>query len=89
MHGSNCVMVFSLAGKYVGLEDFVEITKKFTQGIAPSPTLDSSREHAGEEEDSVRKSSLDEKVKPSVWAVFLSLIMDTSLYQRDSFATDK
>ncbi|KAJ8271180.1 hypothetical protein COCON_G00100390 [Conger conger] len=50
-------MVSSKTGEYVGLEDFVEITKNFTQGIAPSPTLDSSREHAGEK-------SLDEKEEP-------------------------
>ncbi|KAG5849662.1 hypothetical protein ANANG_G00113300 [Anguilla anguilla] len=57
-------MVSSKTGKYVGLEDFVEITKKFTQGITPSPTLDSSRDPAreeDEEEDAVRKRSLNEK----------------------------
>ncbi|KAG9330726.1 hypothetical protein JZ751_022320 [Albula glossodonta] len=54
-------LVTSKNDKYVGLEDFVEITKQFTQGIAPSSPLPSSghtgTEEDDEDEDLIRKSS--------------------------------
>ncbi|KAJ8372642.1 hypothetical protein AAFF_G00280580 [Aldrovandia affinis] len=58
-------MVSSKSGKYVGLEDFVEITKNFTQCIAPSPMSDARGEEDDDDDDEMRKSrdnlSSDEK----------------------------
>ncbi|KAG7458444.1 hypothetical protein MATL_G00220310 [Megalops atlanticus] len=44
-------MVSSDTGGYVGVEDFVEITRKFTQSFAPPASLKSSADGCSEEEE--------------------------------------
>ncbi|KTG39698.1 hypothetical protein cypCar_00016654, partial [Cyprinus carpio] len=46
------------SSKYVDVEDFVEMTKKFTEGIACTPTPRTSGEDAKEEEKMLRKSDV-------------------------------
>ncbi len=47
---------FTAGSKYVNVEDFVEMTKKFTEGIACTPTLRTSGVDAKGEEKTLRKS---------------------------------
>lgn len=46
------------SSKYVDVEDFVEMTKKFTEGIACTPTPRTSGVDAKEEEKTLRKSDV-------------------------------
>ncbi|XP_059409740.1 wolframin [Carassius carassius] len=46
------------SSKYVDVEDFVEMTKKFTEGIACTPTLKTSSVDAKGEEKMLRKSDV-------------------------------
>lgn len=48
-----CVL---LAGQYVDLDDFVEITKQYAQGIAPTPGLDATQKKSpsSQEDKTVR-----------------------------------
>lgn len=47
-HTASGIALFpSTAGKYVGLDDFVEITKNFAQGITPASVPESSAEADG------------------------------------------
>nr|XP_695252.5 wolframin [Danio rerio] len=46
------------SSKYVDVEDFVEMTKKFTEGISRTPTLSPSGVYANEEEGILHKSDV-------------------------------
>ncbi|XP_051993919.1 wolframin-like isoform X2 [Xyrauchen texanus] len=60
--------------KYVDLEDFVEMTKKFTEGIGCTATASSAGVDAKRNEDTLRKSpgdgaTLDKRLRKTSWGM--------------------
>lgn len=53
-------MVTSETGSHVGLDDFVEITKKYAQGIAPSPIMAAAGGDDDDDDDEVVVKNPDE-----------------------------
>lgn len=53
-----CLCLSTASSKYVDVEDFVEMTKKFTEGIACTPTLRTSGIDAKAQEETLRKSDV-------------------------------
>ncbi|KAL0204045.1 hypothetical protein M9458_002063, partial [Cirrhinus mrigala] len=49
---------YTAGSKYVDVEDFVEMTKKFTEGIAGTPTQRTSGVDAKREEEMFSKSDV-------------------------------
>lgn len=50
------LLYFFAASSHVGLDDFVEMTKKYAQGIAPSPVMAA----AGDDDDEIVVKNPDE-----------------------------
>lgn len=54
-----CVCVFS-ASSHLSLDDFVEMTKKYAQGVAPSPVMAAAGGDDDDDEDDVVVRNPDE-----------------------------
>lgn len=74
-----CVLV---ASSSIGLDDFVEITKKYAQGIAPSPIMAAAGDDDDDDDDDVVVKNpdalpLQQKVCEDVTAFSLSYVSVT------------
>lgn len=54
------IMCVFAASSHVGLDDFVEMTKKYAQGVAPSPVMAAAGGDDDEDDDDVVVKSPDE-----------------------------
>uniref|UniRef100_A0A3B4GKD5 Wolframin ER transmembrane glycoprotein n=1 Tax=Pundamilia nyererei TaxID=303518 RepID=A0A3B4GKD5_9CICH len=71
-------MVTSEASSHVGLDDFVEMTKKYAQGIAPSPVMAAAGGDDDDDDDEIVVKNPDElplhqKVNSKAWEHFQAL----------------
>lgn len=55
-----CLLCVCAAGSHVGLDDFVEMTKKYAQGIAPPPVMATAGDDDDEDDDEVVVKNPDE-----------------------------
>lgn len=54
------VLCVSAASSHVGLDDFVEMTKKYARGVAPSPVMAAAGDDDDEDDDNVVVKNPDE-----------------------------
>ncbi|XP_036407313.1 wolframin-like [Megalops cyprinoides] len=69
-------LVTSESSKYVGLDDFVEITKKYAQGIAPASALDADGGDDDDDDDMAGKNPDDLPLHQKILKYPLHAIME-------------
>lgn len=55
-----CLLCVFVASSHVGLDDFVEMTKKYAQGVAPSPVMAAAGGDDDDDDDDVVVKNPDE-----------------------------
>lgn len=69
------LLYFFAASSHVGLDDFVEMTKKYAQGIAPSPVMAAAGGDDDDDDDEIVVKNPDELPlhQKVVWGVVVCL----------------